>query len=85
MNQIEKKREREKQLLQESCLRLYDLLENEKETEGGVDRNSLITRKITLDGAWWKEASMPLLLTDKEGKQYMAIPSRGGRYCVRRD
>ena len=38
MNQIEKKREREKQMLQESCLRLYDLLENEKETAGGVDR-----------------------------------------------
>ena len=38
MNQIEKKREREKQMLQESCLRLYDLLENEKETAGSVDR-----------------------------------------------
>ena len=38
MNQIEKKREREKKMLQESCLRLYDLLENEKETAGGVNR-----------------------------------------------
>lgn len=120
MNQIEKKREREKQMLQESCLRLYDLLENEKETAGGVDRgeqsqlrrvlqyyhlpikesaaglqheniehmlrrSGLITRRITLDGAWWKEASVPLLLTDEEGKQYTAIPSGGGRYCVWRD
>ena len=25
-------------MLQESCLRLYDLLKNEKETAGGVDR-----------------------------------------------
>ena len=120
MNQIEKKREREKQMLQESCLRLYDLLENEKETAGGVNRgeqsqlrrvlqyyhlpikesaaglqyeniehmlrqSGLITRRITLDGAWWKEASVPLLLTDEEGKQYTAIPSGGGRYCVWRD
>lgn len=107
-------------MLQESCLRLYDLLENEKETAGGVDRgeqsqlrrvlqyyhlpikesaaglqheniehmlrqSGLITRRITLDGAWWKEASVPLLLTDEEGKQYTAIPSGGGRYCVWRD
>ena len=120
MNQIEKKREREKKMLQESCLRLYDLLENEKETAGGVNRgeqsqlrrvlqyyhlpikesaaglqyeniehmlrqSGLITRRITLDGAWWKEASVPLLLTDEEGKQYAAIPSGGGRYCVWRD
>lgn len=120
MNQIEKKREREKKMLQESCLRLYDLLENEKETAGGVNRgeqsqlrrvlqyyhlpikesaaglqheniehmlrqSGLITRRITLDGAWWKEASVPLLLTDEEGKQYTAIPSGGGRYCVWRD
>ena len=107
-------------MLQESCLRLYDLLENEKETAGGVNRgeqsqlrrvlqyyhlpikesaaglqyeniehmlrqSGLITRRITLDGAWWKEASVPLLLTDEEGKQYAAIPSGGGRYCVWRD
>ena len=107
-------------MLQESCLRLYDLLENEKETAGGVNRgeqsqlrrvlqyyhlpikesaaglqyeniehmlrqSGLITRRITLDGAWWKEASVPLLLTDEEGKQYTAIPSGGGRYCVWRD
>lgn len=120
MNQIEKKREREKKMLQESCLRLYDLLENEKETAGGVNRgeqsqlrrvlqyyhlpikesaaglqyeniehmlrqSGLITRRITLDGAWWKEASVPLLLTDEGGKQYTAIPSGGGRYCVWRD
>lgn len=120
MNQIEKKREREKKMLQESCLRLYDLLENEKETAGGVNRgeqsqlrrvlqyyhlpikesaaglqyeniehmlrqSGLITRRITLDSAWWKEASVPLLLTDEEGKQYTAIPSGGGRYCVWRD
>ena len=73
-------------MLQKSCLRLYDLLENERKTAGGAeDRSGLITRKIMLDGPWWKEASIPLLLTDKEGKQYTAIPSRKGRYCVRRD
>lgn len=117
MDQIEKKRERERRMLQESCLQLYDLLESDKETAGGtvqreqeqirralqyfhmpekgsvaemkqetveqmLHRSGLLTRRITLDGAWWKEASVPVLLMDEGGMQYVAVPSGGRRYGI---
>lgn len=41
----------------------------------------LLMRKIALTGEWWKEASMPLLAFDREGKALALLPGGSHRYC----
>lgn len=60
-----------------------DIGDSEKDDpEDLLQQSGLLVRRVTLEGKWWKEASMPLLLHDTEGKQYTAIPSGRGRYRV---
>lgn len=119
MNQIEKKREREKKMLWEASKGLYgslgqewkdgnfqkknekiqamgDVLEyyhlsvpripeetGEEKLEYILRKTGLIMRRITLEGTWWKEASIPLYLIDKDGEEYGAVPVGRGRYQIK--
>ncbi len=43
-----------------------------------MSKTGITRRKITLKGKWWKEAAVPLITCDMEGKPYALLPGQRG-------
>lgn len=47
-------------------------------------RTGLLMRRITLEGTWWKETGLPILVSDDQGEEYALLPDKGGHYLSMR-
>lgn len=59
-------------------------LGEESELDYILRRTGLLIRRIKLEGNWWKEAGLPLLVSDDEGEEYALLPDKGGHYLSMR-
>lgn len=45
-----------------------------------LQKTGLFMRKIRLQGKWWKEVAMPIMVTTVDGDEYALIPDNSGGY-----